>query len=75
MESAKQKNIDLGLTTGIGEEVTEWIEYDIQILSLDAWHDLRVTLDPVQAQVWKAGYKANGSGYMYQTVEKRCKVI
>ncbi len=74
-ESARQKNVDLGLTTGIGEEVTEWIEYNVQILSLGAWHDLKVTLELAQAQVMKADFDANQLGYVYRIVEKRCKAI
>ena len=74
-ELAKQKNIELGMTTGIGADVAEWIEYDVQLLSLGAWHDLRVTLDKAQAQAWLADYEANGTGHMYRVVVKKCEAV
>ncbi len=74
VELAKQKSIDLGTTTGIDEMVIRWTEYTIQFLSLDAWHDLRVTLDLAQAQAWKVDFEANQLGHEYRIVEKDCVV-
>lgn len=71
--AARQKVIDSGLAPDIDESTTEWTEYNVQLRSLDLWQDLRVTLELSQAQAWKADYEANGLGYVYRIVEKRCK--
>lgn len=73
-EAARQKNIDLGLSAGVGESVTEWVEYSVQWLLLGAWTDLRVTLDVEKAQAWKKGYEANQTKHVFRVVEKQCKV-
>jgi hypothetical protein len=70
--AARQKVIDSGLAPDIDESTTEWTEYSVQLWTLGVGQDLRVTLELSQAQAWKADYEANGLGYVYRIVEKRC---
>ncbi len=73
--AARKKVVDSGLAPGTDESMTEWTEYSVQLWTLGVGQDLRVTLELSQAQAWKADYEANGLGYVYRIVEKRCKVV